>query len=328
MTLAFRPSTQRQYQSMWTVWYAWCRSVGRTTSEAKEEKVSDFLIYLGKKRKVCPPRLKSYKSVLTMIYAFKGQDFSSSRSLHMVIRGFEQKDLKKCVTPLNWDLDIVLRHLKGSDYEPLEQASFRHLTKKTLFLVALATAKRVGELQALSQSVSFSGSDAFLQYVPEFVAKTSTIEHPVPRDFRLKAISSAPGHKPSDLKLCPVRALRIYQSELKKRPPRCRNLFVQLRKNHKPISKNGLSYLLRQTIQEAHQSQPDADYPIGRVKAHSIRAAATSVNFMKNRSLSSVMEAATWRGNSTFASHYLKEVQRFYDNCRSLDLIIAGSAKV
>ena len=117
-------------------------------------------------------------------------------------------------------------------------------------------------------------------------------------------------------------------SELKKRPPRCRSLFVQLKKNHKAISKNGLSFLLRETIQEAHREQPDADYPIGNVKAHSIRAMATSVNFMKNRSLASVMEAATWRGNSTFTSHYLKEVQRVYDNCRSLGPIIAGSAEV
>ena len=51
---------------------------------------------------------------------------------------------------LSWDLDVVLRHLMSSEYEPLEHLSLRALTKKTLFLVALATAKRVGELQALS----------------------------------------------------------------------------------------------------------------------------------------------------------------------------------
>ena len=49
----------------------------------------------------------------------------------------------------------------SSEYEPLERLSLRALTKKTLFLVALATAKRVGELQALSRQVSFQGKDLF-----------------------------------------------------------------------------------------------------------------------------------------------------------------------
>ena len=44
-------------------------------------------------------------------------------------------------------------------YEPLESLLLWALTKKTLFLVALATAKRVGELHALSRQVSFRGDD-------------------------------------------------------------------------------------------------------------------------------------------------------------------------
>ena len=52
--------------------------------------------------------------------------------------------------PPAWDLSKVLQYLVTSAFEPLSQASFRALTLKTLFLLALATAKRVGELQALS----------------------------------------------------------------------------------------------------------------------------------------------------------------------------------
>ena len=50
-------------------------------------------------------------------------------------------------------------------------AEYLELTKKVLFLVSLATAKRVGELQAVSKKVSFSGGDIRLSYLPEFVAK-------------------------------------------------------------------------------------------------------------------------------------------------------------
>ena len=60
-------------------------------------------------------------------------------------------------------------------FEPLRNAPLRALAKKVLFLLALATAKHVGELQALSLIVSFVGSDACLSYVPEFVANSESL---------------------------------------------------------------------------------------------------------------------------------------------------------
>ena len=45
------------------------------------------------------------------------------------------------VRPPTWDLIKVLDFLRFSVFEPLANASLRDLTRKTLFLVALATAK-------------------------------------------------------------------------------------------------------------------------------------------------------------------------------------------
>ena len=59
---------------------------------------------------------------------------------------------------------MVLQFLRGPPFEPLASASLRALTQKVLFLVSLATAPRVGELQAVSREVSFSGSDAYLSF--------------------------------------------------------------------------------------------------------------------------------------------------------------------
>ena len=72
------------------------------------------------------------------------------------------------------------------------------------------------------------------------------------------------------------------------------------------------------------QTQPDAAYPKGDIRAHNIRAVSTSINFMKNRSLKAVLEAATWRGNNVFTSHYLKDVQRIYEHCSALGPIVAA----
>ena len=49
---------------------------------------------------------------------------------------------------LQWDLGIFLEALQPP-YEPLREASLKHLTLKTVFLLAMASAGRRSELQAL-----------------------------------------------------------------------------------------------------------------------------------------------------------------------------------
>ena len=97
----------------------------------------------------------------------------------------------------------MLRHLRSSDYEPLESLSLRALTKKTLFLVALAIAKRVGELQALSRQVSFQGNALFVFYLPHFVAKTDRPDSPLPRSFHVCSLREFPGDRKRALSCVP-----------------------------------------------------------------------------------------------------------------------------
>ncbi len=49
-----------------------------------------------------------------------------------------------------WDLPTVLRALKGPPFEPLQSSSLRVLSLETALLLALASVKRAGDLQALS----------------------------------------------------------------------------------------------------------------------------------------------------------------------------------
>ncbi len=101
-------------------------------------------------------------------------------------------------------------------FEPLADISFKLLSFKTALLLAMASAKRVSELHALSvhpscTKFSLSGDRVFLRPDPAFMPKCfpaftcEVIErsafHPPPfsseEDQRLNA-------------LCPVRALRVY----------------------------------------------------------------------------------------------------------------------
>ena len=128
-----------------------------------------------------------YRSMLSAVFRFQLPDLSSHPVLRDLLRSFRLVAPGRPLRPLAWDLAAVLTYLNSAVFEPLCVASLRNLTKKVLFLLALATAKRVGELQALSRLVSFVHADACISYVPEFVAKTESLSNPIPRSFLVKS---------------------------------------------------------------------------------------------------------------------------------------------
>ena len=73
--------------------------------------------------------------------------------------------------------------LIGPPYEPLRTVDERFLAHKTLFLLALASAKRIGELHALSFRVSHSEgwSEASFCFAPGFMVKTQDASSHDPR---------------------------------------------------------------------------------------------------------------------------------------------------
>ena len=66
------------------------------------------------------------------------------------------------------------------------------------------------------------------------------------------------------------------------------------------VSKNAISFLLREVIYESGASGEAGST----VRAHSIRSIATSSAFFKNWSVANVLDAASWRSNSVFTSFY------------------------
>ena len=137
--------------------------------------------------------------------------------------------LPRPIIPPAWDLSMVLRFLNSSTFEPLHLCSLWNLTKKVLFLVSLATAKRVGELQGVSRCVSFIAPDACLSYVKEFVAKTESSSNPLPCSFLVRSLADFTAGLEDDLLLCPVRALQVYLHQTGSLSPPLRHLFMSPR---------------------------------------------------------------------------------------------------
>ena len=221
--------------------------------------------------------------------------------------------------PPSWDLSKVLSFLISGAFEPLRDAPLRALSKKDLFLLALATAKRVGELQALSRIVSFIGDDACLSYVPEFVAKSESLSRSIPRSFLVKSLSDFAAGLDDDLLLCPVRALRICLDRTLSLAPSRRRLFVSPSCPTHAMSKNAVSFFLREVIHGAEA---------GTVRAHDIRGVSTSVAFHRNWSVSAVLDAASWSSSSGFTSFYMRDLQYEFQGLRSLGPFVAAGSRI
>ena len=83
-----------------------------------------------------------------------GNIIRSNPVLSELIRSFElQRPVQRSLTP-KWDLSLVLSCLQKAPFEPLHKVSKLHVTIKTAFLLALATAKRCREIHALAMDAN------------------------------------------------------------------------------------------------------------------------------------------------------------------------------
>ncbi|XP_048024136.1 LOW QUALITY PROTEIN: uncharacterized protein LOC125253920 [Megalobrama amblycephala] len=219
-----------------------------------------------------------------------------------------------------WDLAVVLQGLSLAPFEPIEEVPVKFLTFKTLFLLAISSLKRIGDLQALSVAPScleFAPGmvKAFLHPRPGYVPKVPTN---VVRPIVLQAFCPPP-FRDSDQErlnlLCPVRALDAY---VHRAAPwrKSEQLFICFGSPKKgaPVSKQRMSKWIVEAISLAYESA-GLPSPLA-VRAHSTRSMAASKALLFGASLQDVCDAAGWSSPHTF--------MRFYD----LDLSSTPGARV
>ena len=154
----------------------------------------------------------------------------------------------------SWNLLLVLHQLTKAPFEPMQKASLKHLTFKTVFLLALGSGKRRGEIHAwlyknirheenlgtvsLYPSPTFVFKNQLAQDGPSCVAPV-VIPALVPTlDKSLK----------EDKSLCPVRVLCYYLDRTKDLRKGKNLLFVSFWKSfHKDIVPATISSWIKQT---------------------------------------------------------------------------------
>ena len=115
----------------------------------------------------------------------------------------------------SWNLSVVLHQLTKAPFEPLRKASLKHLTFKTVFLLALGSGKRRSEIHAwLYKNIRHqeNWSQVSIYPSPSFLSKNQ-LARDGPASVAPVVI---PALAPTlDKSLCPVRALRYYLDRTK-----------------------------------------------------------------------------------------------------------------
>ncbi len=268
-------SSKRLYTLKWSVFSSWCLNRGENPSTSELAVVLSFLQELLDKGR-SHSTLKVFVAAIAAFHApIVGQSVGRDNSVVRFLKGAMRLNPPRPLTVPTWDLPTVLRALKGPPFEPLQSTNLRSLSLKTALLLALASVKRVGDLQALSISpacLEFGPNDSKVVLKPRHGYVPKVLSTP----FRAQVITLSalpPSEEDRELSLlCPVRALRIYFE--RSAPFRhAEQLFVSFGNRAKghPVTKQRLSKWIVDAVMLAYSSL-GLQCPIG-VRAHSTRAA-------------------------------------------------------
>ena len=178
------------------------------------------------------------------------------------------------------------------------KAAKLHITLKTAFLLALATAKRCSEIHALamdSNHLKFYQSDGlvFLIVQTEFLAKNQ-LRSICPDPIVVPNLAHICKREHSDrLKLCPIRASKFYLRITRPYRQNRTRLFLPI-KGKQDISKSSVSRWIAYTIKLAYRKLTRKDFPFLKIKAHEVRALSSSWAFFDKVPLNEILKAAVW----------------------------------
>ena len=324
---AHRPGTKKLYDARWSAWYRWCMEQNINPRKPSRVQFANYLAFLANTKKLSASTVKGHRaSISTTIKQLGGHDFSEDTLLKDLVKGVSLQEARSPKLFPAWDLKLVLDILRSEPYEPIRSCALDKLTFKTVFLISLASGRRCSEVHALhfhSLAWETDGSVS-LRFIPGFLAKNQPLDQCSP-PIVIKAL--APILCPDDIDrfLCPIRCLKSYIKRTSHlRSPSKKRLFISpLESKTSDISVSSISRYIKNVIKEAYCRSEVSDLP-DNMRAHEVRAWATSLAWANNTSLSDIMNAAYWFGRPTFFQFYLRDVShKRMDGSRGISMVAA-----
>ena len=310
-----RRSTRSVYEAKWTIFTKWCLSNQVDVRAPPLKAIADFLLFLFQDRKLQPGTIDGYRSAIADKLGNSPTNISTDENLTRLLDSFHRDRPKGRRGIPSWNLSLVLHQLTKAPFEPLKEASLKHLTFKTVFLLALGSGKHRSEIHAwLHKNIRHQAewSKVSLYPSPSFLSKNQLAKEGPDSVAPVVIPALAPTLDKSlkgDRSLCPVRALRYYLDRTSDLRQNKELVFVSFKKGFdKDISPATVSSWIKQTVILCYELSDQQALTLHQVKAHDVRAFAASKAFQSGISLDQILSACHWKSHYTFTQFYLKDV--------------------
>ena len=209
---SWKESTKGQYESIWRKFLSFLSARKIPHGSIDPAIVADFLEFnckvLGRKYRT----LATYKSSLNYPLKLARKMDMNDEDLIRFMRGaFLYRPPIKAKEMPSWSLNDLLCFLESEDFEPIDICAEEKLLQKTLFLILLASGRRIGETAKISRESFVFSRRGFpqtltLKWVEDFTPKRFAPDFQSPCPSIQPLVSLVDGHE----KLCPVRAYDAY----------------------------------------------------------------------------------------------------------------------
>ncbi|XP_073451221.1 uncharacterized protein [Aquarana catesbeiana] len=293
--------TRNIYQKVWRCFNRWC--IDKKFNTRGSVAVLEFL-QDGIDKGLSLSTLKSQVSALSV---YLEKRLASDPWVIRLFRSLSrQRPIQGTVFP-KWDLSLVLQTMTAHPFEPLDDCNLKMLTFKAVFLVAITTAKRVCEMEALSIRPPFFQifpDHIIFRMDPAFLPKVASKFH---RGQEIVLPSFCPNpSKEQEVKFhsLDVRRCVLHYLEATKDIRKTDSLFILIsgaRKGQK-ATRRTIARWLKEAIEQAYRLG-GMQVPEG-IRAHSTRAMAASQAERAGATPEQICKAATWSSFATFVRHY------------------------
>ena len=210
-----RGSTRSVYEAKWTIFTKWCLSNQVDFRAPPLKAIADFLLHLFQDRRLQPGTIDGYRSAIADKLGNSTINVSKDENLTCLLDSFHRVRPKGRRGIPSWNLSLVLHELTKAPFEPLKEASLKHMTFKTVFLLALGSGKCRSEIHPwLHKNIRHQSDWSMSLYPsPSFLSKNQLAKDGPDSVAPVVIPALAPTLDKSlkgDRSLCPVRALRYY----------------------------------------------------------------------------------------------------------------------
>ncbi|XP_071967800.1 uncharacterized protein [Engystomops pustulosus] len=308
MKASRKPVTFAIYNKIWKKFMSFCGSSQPNQTSPNISQILDFL-QSGFDKGLKTSTLKVQISALS---AFFDHPLADNRWISRFVKATSRLRPNYIQKIPSWDLSLVLNYLTGPPFEPMEDANIKDLTQKLTFLIAITSARRLGEIQALSirePYLRISEDRVTLRLDKTFVPKVSSEFHRNQEIFLPSFFQDPKSPKEATWHSLDVRRILLHYIKNTESWRQDSNILLQFgnKNKGKKASKASIARWIQLIIKGAYESQ-NLTIP-ERVRAHSTRAMATTWAEKRGASIEEICRAATWSNQLTFAKHYRLNIQ-------------------